>query len=67
MESNNHNELTTCCICGHKFLGYGHNAEPIVSNGICCDKCNFTVVMPRRIAKLSEHEKNLYFGVDNSK
>ena len=41
--------LSTCCICGHKFLGYGHNASPVVENGYCCDKCNSEKVIPKRM------------------
>ena len=37
-----------CSICGKSYEGYGNNAQP-VNNGRCCDKCNATVVIPRRI------------------
>lgn len=37
-----------CSICGKKYIGDGNNAQPI-NNGICCDKCNTTIVIPRRI------------------
>ena len=37
-----------CSICGKKYEGYGNNAGPI-NNGRCCDKCNITIVVPRRI------------------
>ena len=40
-----------CSICGDKIKGYGHNAEP-VNSGRCCDDCNSTVVIPRRIMSL---------------
>lgn len=36
----------TCCLCGNKFFGYGHNAEPL-QNGVCCDECNVDVIMKR--------------------
>lgn len=29
-----------CRICGKKFEGYGHNAEP-VNSGLCCDRCQY--------------------------
>ena len=45
-----------CCFCGAKFSGYGNNAEP-VSNGRCCDWCNFAVVIPARVRKLQDFEK----------
>ena len=37
-----------CCICGKKIIGYGNNAEP-VKPGICCDKCNRSIVIPNRV------------------
>jgi hypothetical protein len=27
----------------------GHNAEPVVEDGRCCDHCNSTVVIPARL------------------
>ena len=36
-----------CSICGQKYEGYGNNAQP-VNDGNCCDKCNATIVIPRR-------------------
>lgn len=38
----------TCSICGTVFMRWGHNASPI-NNGRCCDECNATVVIPKRI------------------
>lgn len=40
-----------CSICGITFIGWGNNAQP-VNNGICCDKCNYTVVIPSRFKTL---------------
>ena len=37
-----------CDICESKIEGEGNNAEPY-SDGICCDECNYTVVVPLRI------------------
>ena len=37
-----------CSICGKGYEGYGNNAQPI-NNGRCCESCNATVVIPRRI------------------
>ena len=37
-----------CVICSNKINGHGNNAEPY-SDGICCDECNYTVVVPLRI------------------
>lgn len=38
-----------CSICGQKIEGFSHNAYP-VTNGKCCDLCNFMVVQPSRAA-----------------
>jgi len=32
----------------------GHNAEPVVDNGRCCDYCNVIVVIPARLRSLEE-------------
>ena len=37
-----------CCICHEFFSGFGNNANPVV-DGICCDRCNAQVVIPRRL------------------
>jgi hypothetical protein len=36
---------------GKVFWDQGHNAEP-VNSGRCCDKCNYTVVIPKRLEGL---------------
>ena len=45
-----------CCLCDSTFYDYGHNAEPL-EKGRCCDNCNFTKVIPFRIAVLTNREK----------
>jgi hypothetical protein len=40
--------MQQCSICGQNYEGYGNNAQP-VNDGRCCDKCNVTIVVPRRI------------------
>lgn len=40
--------MQKCSICGKNYKGYGNNAQPI-NDGECCDKCNFTVVVPTRL------------------
>ena len=42
-----------CNLCGDQIKDYngwiiGHNAAPIVE-GRCCDSCNLTKVLPRRM------------------
>lgn len=46
---------STCFICGKSFNGYGHNTWPI-SNEICCDECNLSIVLPKRI-ELSKEKR----------
>jgi len=36
-----------CSICGSKFSGHGHNAQP-VNDGRCCSYCNSKIVIPTR-------------------
>ena len=40
--------MPKCSICGKNYKGYGNNAQPI-NDGECCDKCNFTAVVPTRL------------------
>ena len=35
-------------ITGNVFFNKGHNANP-VNDGRCCDRCNNTIVIPRRM------------------
>lgn len=44
------NQFQVCCICGRKFKGYGNNAYPICE-GVCCDNCNYEVVIPARLKR----------------
>lgn len=44
------NIRNTCCICGKEFDGYGNNPYPYTDeDGVCCDECNMTYVIPARI------------------
>ena len=40
--------MSLCSICGKPYEEYGNNAQP-VNDGKCCDVCNATIVIPRRI------------------
>ncbi len=56
--------MPICSICGKHYEGYGNNAQP-VNNGRCCDKCNGTIVVPRRFqAEKNRREKNQYADKD---
>lgn len=37
---------------GEVFWELGHNAEPVVEDGRCCDSCNYTKVIPARLGIL---------------
>ena len=49
-----------CCICGKIMKGYSNNAEPVVHNGLCCDKCNETIVIPVRFKELLDITSEAY-------
>ena len=40
---------------GNVIWDKGKNARPI-NNGRCCDKCNKTIVIPKRIKKVRKNE-----------
>jgi hypothetical protein len=41
---------TDCVFCTKTYTGYGNNPAPLSSIGKACDECNFTRVIPYRIA-----------------
>lgn len=45
----------TCSICGAKFTEYGNNPAPF-GEGRCCDDCNWLLVVPVRILRLTRPE-----------
>ena len=47
-EDDQHDEEHTCCICGNKFYGVGDNPYPVKQEGVCCEKCNWEVVLKER-------------------
>lgn len=47
-----------CDICGEFTIGWGHNAEPVVKDGRCCDRCNKEVVIPKRLEELEKKKKS---------
>lgn len=54
-------EKNTCCLCGRKFDGFGHNPDPLHSDdeSRCCDSCNTWKVIPARTI-ISELEYRTY-------
>jgi DNA-directed RNA polymerase subunit RPC12/RpoP len=35
-----------CVLCNKEFAGWGNNAGPL-AEGLCCDNCNYRVMMAR--------------------
>ena len=55
-------KVRRCCICNTKLpIGnYGNNPEPVkpFSEGVCCDNCNQTKVIPARLGAISKEGKD---------
>lgn len=45
-------EKKICCICGKQFSEWGNNPALIKDEGMCCDYCNWNVVVPARLIRL---------------
>jgi len=56
-ESEEENEEQICVICNKPFTGWGNDAWP-VAEGYCCDECNFSKVIPARLAQLREYRND---------
>lgn len=48
------NRLFKCCICKKYNKGFGNNPSPVRVRGRCCDLCNDTVVLNRRVELFNE-------------
>ena len=47
-----------CSICKNEiYTKHGHNAQPI-NDGICCEMCNQTKVIPARIKECLNENRN---------
>lgn len=51
----------TCCICEEEIeveplsgWSEGHNADPVVPEGRCCNNCNADVVVPERMRRVMQ-------------
>lgn len=55
---NEETEKQICCICGKEFTGYGNSPEPVKDEGVCCDDCNMTIVVPARLEKAGYRKVN---------
>ena len=57
----------TCCLCGQPAPitdrwgegpdSWGHNPEPLASEGRCCSDCNSTRVIPARLGRMVRRKK----------
>lgn len=43
--------MTKCILCGVEFEGMGKSPSPLASvdDGVCCDECNESRVIPARL------------------
>lgn len=48
----------TCCICGQMFIGWGNNPSPVKEEGVCCEYCNDTKVIPARLKQMMQRRKH---------
>lgn len=53
VESYEIREVQYCCLCGKRIDGHPNNAAPL-KDGVCCDECNATKVIPERIKMAKE-------------
>ena len=50
-----------CCICGKTCeTRWGNDAWPVKDDGVCCDDCNWTVVLPARILELAKRKETAH-------
>lgn len=54
METKTKCKLKFCVFCGKRINGYGNNPAPVKDEGVCCDKCNNTIVLAARIKALKD-------------
>ena len=52
-----------CSICNKEFFGYGSNAQPI-NDGVCCETCDQTIVIPKRIDNLTKSKEEKQNGTN---
>lgn len=43
--------MVKCCFCGKDAGEYGNNARPL-KDGVCCDDCNNSKVIPARLDQM---------------
>lgn len=38
-----------CVFCNDKFFDFGNNPSPIKCKGRCCNQCNWSVIIKKRL------------------
>ncbi len=50
---------TRCCLCGNPLISKGNDPWPLkpkvwYNSKVCCNSCNYAVVIPARLNKQNE-------------
>lgn len=54
--------ISRCCICNDPIIEkYGHNPQPVKSQGRCCSSCLVATVVPARVKQIYETEKEMAY------
>ena len=51
----------TCCLCGRKKEGHGHNPKPLFNTGKCCNDCNEIFVMAARFSNVDCMKRQIIY------
>lgn len=43
-----------CCFCGVDLKPKEKNNAAPITNGFCCDNCNFNIIIPYRIKQIKK-------------
>ncbi len=56
--------MKVCCLCHEEFEGHGNNPWPVMEeeNEICCDECNWKVVVPARMNMIERENDEVHKG-----
>jgi hypothetical protein len=48
-----------CILCGRRFVGWGHNPEPIAPyvDGLACSTCNAERIIPTRLRRVYQERR----------
>lgn len=54
-----------CCLCSKEVEGYGNNARPL-KEGICCDECNYSKVIPEKMKLVTQKDIQEFNDIDDA-